>query len=276
MELCMHDRLSVHSICFREADLRTLARHWSDLGIRRVSLYSGLIEKEGIAAAQAALRSGQYEVETITHTFLPLGHQLDAKNLHWNTPQENLNRVIADAKTLGARSIELFTGGQGALTWEDAAECFGNAVAPCLERAKTAGVSVMAENTPSRYAGMHLAGSLRDTVTLAELTGIDICIDVFSCWSEAGLKQTIERAAPRTLLVQIGDYLFDETMSPGRAVPGDGMIPLDRILDWILRAGYRGTFEIELLGPRIDKEGHLQATRRAVAYIAETLRSLGA
>jgi sugar phosphate isomerase/epimerase len=276
MELCMHDRLSVHSICFRDANLQALATHWRDLDIRRVSLYSGLLEKEGLAAIQAALRSGPYEVETITHTFLPLGQQLDAKNLDWTTPQGHLNRVIADAQTLGARSIELFTGGQGALTWEDAAECFGTAVAPCLERARMARVSVLAENTPSRYAGMHLASSLRDTVTLAELTGIDICIDVFSCWSEAGFRQTIERAAPRTSLVQIGDYLFDETMSTGRAVPGDGIIPLDRILDWILRAGYRGTFEIEILGPRIDKEGHLQATRRAVAYIAETLRSLGA
>jgi sugar phosphate isomerase/epimerase len=272
----MHDRLSIHSICFGEADLRALATHCSDLNVRRISLYSGLIEKEGIAAVRAAFGSGQYEIETITHTFLGAGQQLDAKNLNWNAPQESLNRIIADAKTLGARSIELFTGGQGALTWEDAAERFGTAVAPCLERAKLARVAVMAENTPSRYAGMHLASSLRDTVILAELTGIDICIDVFSCWSEAGLRQTIERAAPRTSLVQIGDYLFDETMSPGRAVPGDGMIPLDRILDWILRAGYRGTFEIELLGPRIDKEGHLQATRRAVAYIAETLRSLGA
>jgi len=272
----MHERLSVHSICFRDAALRALATYWRDLGIRRVSLHSGLIEKEGLAAVQSAVESGPYEVETITHTFLPLGHQLDAQRRNWNAPQENLDRVIADAKTLGARSIELFTGGQGALTWEEAAELFGTAVAPCLDRAKIAGVSVMAENTPSRYAGMHLAGSLRDTVVLAELTGIDICIDVFSCWSEAGLKQTIERAATRTSLVQIGDYAFDETMSPGRAVPGDGMISFDRILDWILRAGYRGTFEIEILGPRIDKEGHFQATRRAVAFIAETLRSLGA
>src|SRR6266404_1435097 len=272
----MHERLSVHSVCFRDAGLRELASHWRDLGVRRISLYNGLIENEGLAAAQAALRSGRYEAETITHTFLPYGQQLDAKGVSWETCQQKLNHLIADAKTLGARSIELFTGGHGALTWEDAVERFSGAVEPCVARAKSGGVALVIENTPPLYANMHLAHTLRDTVSLAELAGIGVCIDVFSCWTEAGLKQTIERAIPRTSLVQIGDYIFGDTATPGRAVPGDGNIPLTRILDWILRAGYRGTFEIEVVGPRIDKEGHFQATERAVKYVAETLRSLGA
>jgi sugar phosphate isomerase/epimerase len=272
----MHDRLSIHSVCFRDASLSELATHWRNLGIRRVSLYTGLLETEGLAAAQAALASGDCGVETITHNFLPYGQQVDAKDVSWESAQEKLIRLIADAATLGARSIELFTGGHGALTWEDAAERIGTALSPCVSRAKTAGVALIVENTPPVYAAMHLAHSLRDAVTLAELTGIGVCIDVFSCWSEAALKQTIERAIPRTSLVQLGDYVLGDTASPGRAVPGDGNIPLRRIIDWILQAGYRGTFEIEVLGPRIDAEGRVQATQRACAYVAETLCALGA
>jgi sugar phosphate isomerase/epimerase len=272
----MHDRLSVHSVCFRDASLSELATHWRNLGIRRVSLYTGLLETEGLAAAQAALASGDCRVETITHNFLPYGQQADAKDVSWKSAQEKLTRLIADAATLGARSIELFTGGHGALTWEDAAERIGTALLPCVSRAKTAGVALIVENTPPVYAAMHLAHSLRDAVTLAEMTGLGVCIDVFSCWSEAGLKQTIERAIPRTSLVQLGDYVLGDTASPGRAVPGDGNIPLRRIIDWILQAGYRGTFEIEVLGPRIDAEGRVQATQRAYAYVAETLCALGA
>jgi len=267
----MHHRLSVHAVCFRNASFRELASHWRNLGLRRVSLYNGLLETEGLAAAQAALRSGDCQVETITHNFLPYGQQVDAKDVSWEMAQGKLIRLIADAKTLGARSIELFTGGHGALTWEDAAERFSTALAPCVARAQTAGVALIIENTPPVYAAMHLAHNLRDTVTLAELAGVGVCIDVFSCWTEAALKLTIERAIPRTSLIQIGD-----TASPGRAVPGDGNIPLNRIIEWILQAGYRGTFEIEILGPRIDAEGCVQATHRASKYVAETLRTLGA
>ena len=272
----MHDRLSVHAVCYRDAGLRELANHWRNLGVHRVSLYTGLLETAGPAAAQAALASADCRLETITHNFLPYGQQVDAKDISWETAQEKLLRLIADAKTLGARSIELFTGGHGAMTWEDAAELVGTALAPCLARAQQAGVALVFENTPPVYAGMHLAHSLRDAVTLAECVGCGVCIDVFSCWAEAGLQQTIERAIPRTSLVQIGDYVLGDTASPGRAVPGDGNIPIKRIIDWILQAGYGGTFEIEILGPRIDAEGRVQATQRASEHVAETLRRLGA
>jgi sugar phosphate isomerase/epimerase len=63
---------------------------------------------------------------------------------------------------------------------------------------------------------------------------------------------------------------------PARAVPGDGNIPLKRIIEWLLRVGYMGAFDLELLGPRIDKEGRLSATRRAAEKTSEILTSLGA
>ena len=40
---------------------------------------------------------------------------------------------------LGARSIYLLTGGHGTLTWEEAAEVFRAAVAPCVAKARQAG-----------------------------------------------------------------------------------------------------------------------------------------
>lgn len=272
----MHDRLSVHSVCFRDAGLRELAGYWRILGIHRVSLYNGLIEKEELPVIQAALGSADCQVETITHNFLPYGQQLDAQDVSWEASQEKLNRLITVGKTLRARSIQIFTGGHGALTWEDAAQRFSTAVAPCVAQAKATGIALLIEEASPHYAQNHIAHTLRDAVTLAEMANIGICLDVFSCWTEGGLKQTIERAIPRTSLVQVGDYLFGDAVSPGRTVPGDGNIPLLRILDWILRAGYRGTFEVEVIGPRIDKEGYLHATHRAAKYLAETLRLLGA
>jgi sugar phosphate isomerase/epimerase len=113
-------------------------------------------------------------------------------------------------------------------------------------------------------------------VTLAEMAGIGVCIDVFSCWAEAGLKQTIADAMPRCGLIQIADYVYGDRSLPSRAVPGDGSIPLRGILDWALSAGYTGAFDLELIGPRIDAEGHLDATRRAAGNLGDLLRSLGA
>jgi sugar phosphate isomerase/epimerase len=126
------------------------------------------------------------------------------------------------------------------------------------------------------YADNHIAHSLRDALALAEMADIGVCIDLYACWAEAGLRESIERALPRLQLVQISDYVYGDRALPCRAVPGDGAVPLARILEWLLAAGYAGAFDLELIGPRIDREGRLRAVRRAAQYVGEMLRGLGA
>ena len=54
------------------------------------------------------------------------------------------------------------------------------------------------------------------------------------------------------------------------------MQALERLLQWLLDAGYEGAFDLELLGPRIEQEGNLQAAQRAVANLSGMLNALGA
>lgn len=271
----MHDRVSVNSICFMTQPLSVQADYWRSLGARRIGLVGPQLTGEGIDAVKQVLASGDYAVETIVHPSFA-GQRLDPDPATWREPRERLAAMIAMAKQLGAQSIYMTTGGFGALTWEQAADTFAGMVAPCAEQARSEGVALMIENTPPVYADIHIAHNLRDTVALAELAGIGVCIDLPSCWTEAGLQQTIERAMPRCHLVQISDYVCGDRAVPARAVPGDGDMPLARLLEWLLAAGYRGAFDLELLGPRIDEEGHLEATGRAAAALGDLLQSLGA
>ena len=50
----------------------------------------------------------------------------------------------------------------------------------------------------------------------------------------------------------------------------------ERLIGWLLEVGYPGAFELELLGPRIDEEGHAAAGARAATYTSELLTRLGA
>ncbi len=60
-----------------------------------------------------------------------------------------------------------------------------------------------------------------------------------------------------------------------RAVPGEGVIPLERIIGWILATGYGGLFDIEL----VDSAGSTDrddALSRAVANLTAILERVGA
>lgn len=271
----MHERLSVNSICFWGAPFQDVVGHWRALGARRVSMMSHEVLKEDRSALRNVLETGGYTFETIAHPFLPF-RPLEPREESWREPRATLTQLIRAAEELGARSIYLLTGGHGSLTWEQAAATFSEAIAPCVAQAREAGVALAVENSSVLYADNHIAHSLRDTITLAEMAGVGVCIDLYSCWTEAGLRESIERVMARLHVVQVSDYVYGDRALPCRAVPGDGAVPLRRILEWLLSAGYTGAFDFELIGPRIDKEGHLNAARRAAQYTGELLTTLGA
>ena len=268
----MHDKISVHSICFPGDSLAKLAQHWRALQARRVSLSSDLVLGDDGAAAREFLNAGDHRLETMTHPFTA-GRHLEDSEEFISCVREQLDRVIEIAASLGAQSIYMLTGGHGSSSWEEAAAIFCEAVAPCVARARAAGVALLIENAPPLYADIHIAHSLRDTVALAEMSGVGVCIDIFSCWTEAGLKESIERSMPRCGLVQVSDYVYGDRGLPSRAVPGDGAIPLQRIIGWIAKAGYKGVFDLELIGPRIN--GQESQVARSAEYVGSLLRSLG-
>ena len=254
----MHDRLSVHSVTFYGAPLPELQSHWQALGLTRLSLIDHQLAEP--ALAQLIEQSG-YSVDTVYHLF---------------ATTDGLSRVIDAAAAVGARVVYMLTGGRGEFSFEQAADHFCAAVAPCVRRAEAAGVALAIENASALYADIHFAHSLRDTITLAEMAGVGICIDLFGCWAEAGLGGLVERALPRTHQIQLSDYVLGDRSLPARAVPGDGAIPIERFVAQVLAGGYAQGFDLELIGPRIEAEGRLAAARRACETVSMMLEGLGA
>jgi sugar phosphate isomerase/epimerase len=269
----VHRRISISQVCFQDAPLEEFLSHARKLDAQRIGFNSPALLAPGAAAqVQAMLAGSGLSVETICHPFA-IYPSLDNDCARARDTLLELIEVGAQLKT---QSIYLLTGGRGSLSWEQAAERFVEAVAPCRAAAKTAGLPLMIENASALYADLHIAHSLADTIRLAEMAEIGVCIELFHCWAEAELTGLCTRALPRCSLVQVSDYVLGDRSLPNRAVPGDGTIPLERIIGMLLEGGYDGAFDIELIGPRIAAEGHFAATHRAAERLSEILVRLGA
>ncbi|MEZ0338825.1 sugar phosphate isomerase/epimerase family protein [Mycobacterium sp. pV006] len=246
-------RLSVHDVTFLGADAEQMIAYWEALGVRRLSLIDSELSDPLLRKAVSA---NDYSVETVYHLF---------------ASADGLNRVVDSAAEVGARVVYMLTGGRAGLDWAQAAARFCDVVQPGVDRARDAGVALAIENASSLYADIHIAHTLTDTVRLAEMAGVGVCIDLFHCWAEADLPALLERALPRTEMIQLSDYVLGDRCLPARAVPGDGAIPLEPILTQVLNSGYAGGFDLELIGPRIDAEGRLTAARRACEVVSDLL-----
>lgn len=269
----MHSRVCLHQVAFLAHRTTTFVEHCDALGVTQMTLVSqALTAPGGLAEAKAALARSASRVAAVNHAFAVY------PDLERDTGQagRRLLEAIDMAAELGADRLYLLTGGRGGLTWEQGAARFTDLLGPARAAAEATGVRLLVENASPFNADIHMAHTLSDAITLAELAGIGVCIDLHACWTEGGLRGLIERAGPHTGLVQVSDYVLGDRAAPCRAVPGDGTIDLERILGDVLAAGYRGVFDLELVGPRIDDEGAAPATARAARYLSDLLTQLGA
>jgi sugar phosphate isomerase/epimerase len=271
----MHPRASVSAISTFQLSLTDDLAFWSEHAIDRVGISVAKLEAhgwdDGIARVVAAVERGLRVVNVIG-----LGpFHLDQPE-RWSEQQERLCRAVAAAGELGAGCVVFTTGPPGRLTWEEAADALESALTPVLPPAGTPSVPFAIEHANSLRVDVGFVHTLRDAIDLAERLGTGVCMEINACWAERDLARTIRAGVDRLRLVQVSDFRIGTRTTPDRLVPGDGDIPIRRILGLLLDAGYGGSFDLEVIGPRIEEEGYGSAVPRAVSAIDALLHELGA
>jgi len=266
----MHPAISINTLCLGPGALEAHVAQVAHLGAGAIGLTLEELVECGAPVARTLLRDAGINVATLTH-----------RAFSYATPDEavagrkRLDETIALAEIIGAQTITLTTGGRGDLRWAEAAERFAAAMAPCAARARAAGVKLSLEPTSHLYADVSIAHRLADTFSLAQRAGIGVGIDLFACWTDSDIEDAIAACGPHIALVQVSDYVYGDRGLPCRAVPGDGAVPLARLIPLILNTGFRGYFDIEVIGPRLEADGLAAGLRRAGALMARLLEAGG-
>jgi sugar phosphate isomerase/epimerase len=264
-----HPRLSVDEVCAGPIPFVEEVEFWKELGVDNIGMISTKLEPIG------------WDTELIASSGLRVSNVLCEE------------RVMVDAldfgKAAGADSVWLaHTGTIGTRLWEEAVDDFCRRIQPAVTRAGELGMPFAVQPTNSLRLDISFLFTLRDTLTVAQAAGMGVVLDLDCCWYEPNFEKLVRENIDMVTLVQIGDTQIGATpsadgpvignraISPNRSVIGDGDIPLERLLAMILDAGYAGMFDLELLGPKIEAEGYLSATRRSLERASEMLEQLGA
>ena len=269
----MHKRVCLHQVALIREKTTDFVSFCREIGVVHMTLATPVLMQPGeTEAAIKAMEGGETHVAVVNHP-IAMGTDLERAG------QEEADKLIGAveiAATLGANAIYLVSGGRGSLSWEEAAERFCTLIGHVRDLADAKGVRLLVEPAMGFNSDMHIAHTLDDTIKLAEMAEIGVCIDLQQIWFESALEEKFRRAMPTTGLVQVSDYVYGDKCTPCRAVPGDGVIPLERLIGDILDMGYKGVFDLELVGPRIEKEGPRSACKRSAENLSEILVRLGA
>lgn len=268
----MHPRVCVSAICTFKQDLASDLEFWAAHGIDCVGVSVAKLEAFGWDEGTRRVADAGLRVANL----IGLGPFVLTEPGQWERQRERLVRALETGHVVGAECVVFTTGPAGPLPWDEAADALETALAPVLAEARSLGIPFAVEHTNSLRVDVGFVHSLRDVVDLARRLGTGVCMEVNACWAERGIAETIAGSSDIIQLVQVSDFAVGTLSTPNRLVPGDGDIPLDRIIGQVLASGYTGVFDLELIGPKIDAEGYASAVPRAVDALGAMLTALHA
>jgi sugar phosphate isomerase/epimerase len=271
----VHPRLSVNSISSYLQPLSADIAMWHDIGVDHVALILPKIDEIGWDRARELVSGAGLRVSTI---FGPTYRPLDADRSlgWWDEDQRHTVETVEFAASVGAGSVYICTGGAPTLTWDDAADAFCELIGPAVARGAELGVPVLLEPTNPLRVDISFVFWQRDAMDLARRAGTKVMLDFQSAWYERGIEQVVRSNVELVGLAQISDFVIGTAQTGDRAVPGDGDIPLERLLAMVLDAGFEGSFDLEVFGPRVEQEGYPSSVRRCVERATELLDRVGA
>ncbi|WP_430334980.1 sugar phosphate isomerase/epimerase family protein [Rhodococcus sp. ACT016] len=229
-------------------------------------------DRFGLLAATMSAQGWDESIEVIRSTglrpeFIAGGCRAMHDGDGWERVLSSLERAVDAAVATGAPTVCFTSGGSGRLSWEEAADAAVDRFGPLVEYAQARGIGLALENTMSIRSAMSFTHSVADIANLGRRLGVGLMVDLCSAWQERGLIQTIADNLDSIRIVQIGDRHAEATSVPNRRVPGEGSIPLDRMVSEVSALGYVGLVDLELLGPAIDEEGAESALARGLEWM---------
>jgi len=262
-------RLCVNSLSSQHWTLSEDLECYQRLGIGRISLFMPKLQKAGLDRAVGEIKAGGFRVDGI----LP-GNSFDLLNEgSWSRSRDALVQGIETAQRLGATTVQTCGGTAGGWPYEVAVERFARAIAPVAVVAEAAGIRLALEATRPQFANIAFAHTVRDALLVAGDLGLWVVADTAHSWWEPEVAAVLSGGAPRIAALQVADLAFRAPVLE-RLVPGDGSISLEPLLAAVLRAGYPGPFELEILGSAIESEGYENAIRRSFEYLTSLLAVL--
>jgi sugar phosphate isomerase/epimerase len=238
-------------------DLELAAR----LGLTRTSVALAKVDAAGRPAGLEALAASGLEVDVV----YPSGGLDLARPSSWADSAARLVDAVEVASQIGATGV-MANGAPRGLGFEEARAAYAEALGPVRRPAADGGVALLLEPVRTQFAYANFVHTLRDGLAVAEHLDLGLVVDVTHCWWEPGLGALLAAAAPRAGTVHLADLRLDGPVL-SRVVPGDGDLALGRFVDALLGAGYRGPFELEVMGPAIEAEGLEAALTRSVSVV---------
>jgi len=238
--------------------------NYEQAGIGGISVWRNVIEGKDLQQVNRDIKnSGLKPVSLVRGGFFTGESQGDRQ------AAIDENKIIIDeAQAIDAPLVVLVCGASPGQTVEQNIQQIRDGIAALLPHAEQAGVKLGIEPLHPMYADTRSSiSSMRSANELAEglnHSHVGVTVDVFHLYWEEHLRSELLRCGKNGNLFSyhICDWKTNpEDMLNDRGLMGEGIIPVDRISEWVGEAGFDGFHEVEIFSNRywaMDQKEYLK------------------
>ncbi len=245
----MHQVTLLEQCDFRQS-VECLARN----GVTKTAVWRDKLDAIGVTDAASILRD--HDVEAVA--LCPGGLLTPRDSAAFHNALGDNRRWLDQAAAIEAGTLITITGGlgEGETDLRFARDRALEGLAVLIPDARAAGIRLVLEPLHPMVCGNRsVISTMREANDWLDQLGTDdvmgIALDTYAVWWESGLQQEIARASSRIKAFHVSDWLADTTdLRFDRGMPGDGLIDLPLIRDWVEAAGYLGPIEVEIFSQR--------------------------
>ncbi len=228
---------------------------WARLGLKAIGVQRAKLEEYGIKKGIKKVKDSGLKVSS----YHGIGGPYEAEPDRF---EKNLDRAFLALETaaeLGTDCGLVVAGPLGDRLWDQAARDYSEALERILPTAKQRGVKLAIEPLHPIRAQWTFVNTLKDGIDLAigfDDPSVGVVFDFWQHWWERDIDGTISRNVDRIFLVHVSDYKKETLTLPDRAMLGEGVIPVRRLLKVLKDAGYHRYYELEIITGDLDNIGY--------------------
>jgi sugar phosphate isomerase/epimerase len=180
------------------------------------------------------------------------------------------------AVELGADLVMAGISPRSRLPWDEAARHVIEQTIAFLPEVRSRNLRLAIEPvSPMRQdvSFINLAADAVEIVDRVNDPSFGFLFDTYHLWWQRGIEDLARQRADRVFYVQVSDHKPVTLRAQDRAMPGQGIIPLNRLLHALADGGYAGWWELEVISDQNDAMGIENALRTATGAIEEVWRS---